>query len=59
VHGSNAGNNQKDGLIDDFINNKDTKVALLSLKSCCTGLNLTVSHTLIFAELFWTPAILE
>jgi len=39
-----------------FQKNKNTKFALLSITSCSEGLTLTASSTVIFAELYWTPA---
>jgi SNF2 family DNA or RNA helicase len=42
--------------ITDFQYRDMADVALLSLKACGTGLNLTAASTALFAELDWSPA---
>lgn len=43
---------------NDFLQG-NVRVALLSISSCSTGLNLaSVSNVIVFAELTWTPALL-
>lgn len=49
--------NQREKLIEDFQNNKDTKVMILSLKAGGTGLNLTSATNVIHYDLWWNPAV--
>lgn len=44
-------------LIRTFQTDAAMEVALLSITSCGTGLNLTVANLAIFAELYWTPGV--
>lgn len=48
---------QREKLIDDFQNNKETKVMILSLKAGGTGLNLTSATNVIHYDLWWNPAV--
>lgn len=48
---------QREQLIEDFQNNKDTKVMILSLKAGGTGLNLTSATNVIHYDLWWNPAV--
>lgn len=41
-----------------FQSKESFKVALLSITACATGLNLTSSSMVIFAEIYWNPGIL-
>lgn len=55
-HGSlNIG--QREKLIEDFQNNPETKVMILSLKAGGTGLNLTSATNVIHYDLWWNPAV--
>lgn len=55
-HGSlNIG--QREKLIEDFQNNDETKVMILSLKAGGTGLNLTSATNVIHYDLWWNPAV--
>lgn len=55
-HGSlNVG--QREKLIDDFQNNSESKVMILSLKAGGTGLNLTSATNVIHYDLWWNPAV--
>lgn len=49
--------NQREKLIEDFQNNNDTKVMILSLKAGGTGLNLTSATNVIHYDLWWNPAV--
>ncbi|XP_065683664.1 SWI/SNF-related matrix-associated actin-dependent regulator of chromatin subfamily A-like protein 1 isoform X2 [Hydra vulgaris] len=46
---------QRQILVDDFTNNKECLIAILSLTAAGTGLNISVSSCVIFAELYWNP----
>ncbi|MCQ2753809.1 MAG: DEAD/DEAH box helicase [bacterium] len=48
---------QREELIDDFQNNDDRKVMILSLKAGGTGLNLTSATNVIHYDLWWNPAV--
>lgn len=48
---------QREKLIDDFQNNPETKVMILSLKAGGTGLNLTSATNVIHYDLWWNPAV--
>lgn len=55
-HGSlNVG--QREKLIEEFQNNPETKVMILSLKAGGTGLNLTSATNVIHYDLWWNPAV--
>ena len=55
-HGS-LNRTQRDDLIKDFQDNKDSKVMILSLKAGGTGLNLTAATNVIHYDLWWNPAV--
>lgn len=55
-HGS-LNRSQRDDLIKDFQDNKDSKVMILSLKAGGTGLNLTAATNVIHYDLWWNPAV--
>lgn len=50
---------QREKLIEDFQNNPETKVMILSLKAGGTGLNLTSATNVIHYDLWWNPAVEE
>ncbi len=50
---------QRETLIEDFQNNPDRKVMILSLKAGGTGLNLTSATNVIHYDLWWNPAVEE
>ncbi len=50
---------QRETLIEDFQNNDERKVMILSLKAGGTGLNLTSATNVIHYDLWWNPAVEE
>ena len=44
--------------VNNFQQNKNCKVAILSIIAASTGITLTAAHLVIFAELTWTPSIM-
>lgn len=48
---------QREKLIEDFQNNDENKVMILSLKAGGTGLNLTSATNVIHYDLWWNPAV--
>lgn len=42
--------------VKDFQEKEDVRLAILGIKAASTGLTLTASSTVLFAELYWTPA---
>ena len=44
--------------VNNFQQNKNCKVAILSIVAASTGITLTSAHLVIFAELTWTPSIM-
>ncbi len=48
---------QRENLIEDFQNNDERKVMILSLKAGGTGLNLTSATNVIHYDLWWNPAV--
>eukprot|EP00434_Breviolum_minutum_P011942 symbB.v1.2.010529.t1/scaffold641.1/size177546/3 len=49
---------QRSTYVDDFQQNDDVQVALLSLTACSQGLTLNSASLVLFAELFWVPGVL-
>ena len=47
----------RDEMVDDFQNNRATRIMLLSLKAGGTGLNLTEASNVIHYDLWWNPAV--
>ncbi|CAH1791115.1 unnamed protein product [Owenia fusiformis] len=45
--------------VAQFQNDKATRVAVLSIGACGTGITLTEASLVVFAELDWTPGVLE
>jgi SWI/SNF-related matrix-associated actin-dependent regulator of chromatin subfamily A-like protein 1 len=45
--------------VTKFQNEKSCKVALLSITAACLGLTLTAASTVVFAEVHWTPALMQ
>ncbi len=48
---------QRENLIEDFQNNDNRKIMILSLKAGGTGLNLTSATNVIHYDLWWNPAV--
>ncbi len=46
----------RDAMVEDFQNNRSTRVMILSLKAGGTGLNLTQASNVIHYDLWWNPA---
>lgn len=44
--------------VQEFQTNANTKVAILSIAAAATGITLTEASLVVFAELYWTPAIM-
>lgn len=42
-------------LVQAFQNNPECFVALLSIRACNVGLNMTASHNVVFCEMDWNP----
>ena len=49
---------QRQKLVDDFQNDTEIRVAILSITAAGTGLTLTAATTVVIAELHWTAAAL-
>ena len=45
-------------LVEKFQTDPNCRVAILSLAAAATGLNFTAASFVVFAELFWTPAVM-
>jgi SNF2 family DNA or RNA helicase/uncharacterized Zn finger protein len=48
---------KRDKMVEDFQNNRTTRVLILSLKAGGTGLNLTAANNVIHYDLWWNPAV--
>ena len=49
---------ERTDLVQIFQNTENYKIALLSITACAVGLTLTKASIVVFAELFFTPAIM-
>ena len=56
LHGS-VSRKGRDEMVEDFQNNRTTRVLILSLKAGGTGLNLTAASNVIHYDLWWNPAV--
>lgn len=50
-------NDLRTTLVDKFQTKKSYRAAVLSLKACNAGINLTAANMVIFAELDWNPSV--
>lgn len=48
---------QRDEMVEQFQNDRTTKIFMLSLKAAGTGLNLTAANNVIHYDLWWNPAV--
>lgn len=56
LHGGNS-RKQRDAMVEDFQNNHQDTIFILSLKAGGTGLNLTAANHVIHYDLWWNPAV--
>ncbi|MBV6655790.1 MAG: DEAD/DEAH box helicase, partial [Mameliella sp.] len=56
LHGGSS-RKGRDEMVDDFQNNRGTRILILSLKAGGTGLNLTAASNVIHYDLWWNPAV--
>ncbi|MCB0630142.1 MAG: SNF2-related protein [Saprospiraceae bacterium] len=56
LHGG-VSRKMRDEMVEDFQNNRTTRIMLLSLKAGGTGLNLTAASNVIHYDLWWNPAV--
>ncbi|MCL2114719.1 MAG: SNF2-related protein [Methanobrevibacter sp.] len=47
----------RDKIIDEFQNNEDKQILIVSLKAGGTGLNLTSANHVVHFDLWWNPAV--
>jgi len=45
-------------LVQEFQEDDNCKVALLSITAASLGITLTAASTVVFAEVHWTPAVM-
>lgn len=45
--------------VQEFQKNEEVKIAILSLMACSQGITLTAASTVVFAELHWTPSLMN
>lgn len=57
IDGKTNSNRRKD-LVNNFQNNTNCLVAILSITAANAGITLTAAQLVVFAELFWNPGIL-
>ncbi len=56
LHGG-VSRKKRDEMVENFQNNRTTRVLILSLKAGGTGLNLTAANNVIHYDLWWNPAV--
>ena len=56
LHGS-LSRKKRDGLVDRFQTNPQSRIFIVSLKAGGTGLNLTAAQNVIHYDLWWNPAV--
>jgi SNF2 family DNA or RNA helicase len=55
-HGS-LNRKKRDEIVDEFQNNEDKQILIVSLKAGGTGLNLTAANHVVHFDLWWNPAV--
>ncbi|CEM03710.1 unnamed protein product [Vitrella brassicaformis CCMP3155] len=50
---------ERQGLVKRFQEDDQCRVALLSITATGQGLNLTAAGTIVFAELYWVPGVMQ
>ena len=56
LHGG-VSRKKRDEMVENFQNNRTTRIFLLSLKAGGTGLNLTAASNVVHYDLWWNPAV--
>ncbi|TAF98181.1 MAG: DEAD/DEAH box helicase [Cytophagia bacterium] len=56
LHGG-VSRKKRDEMVEDFQNNRATRILILSLKAGGTGLNLVAANNVIHYDLWWNPAV--
>ena len=51
-------NEKRHECVNYFQNSDECRIAILAITACATGLTLTKASTVVFAEMYFTPAIL-
>jgi hypothetical protein len=51
-------NEKRHECVNYFQNSEECRIAILAITACATGLTLTKASTVVFAEMYFTPAIL-
>jgi hypothetical protein len=53
-----VGNERRHNCVNKFQNEESCKIAILAITACATGLTLTKASTVVFAEMYFTPAVM-
>ncbi|KRX03262.1 P-loop containing nucleoside triphosphate hydrolase [Pseudocohnilembus persalinus] len=54
-----VGHSDRHTRVKSFQENENVKVAILSITAAGTGLTLTATSNILFAEMHWTPAVMQ